>query len=68
MAEPVKNSPCLNTRGIWVNTSEQAEATFVVAQTKCHLKMLKGRYADTIQLGASTISLIFKSTAAPHRQ
>jgi hypothetical protein len=36
--------------------------------TKVYLKMLRGRYADTIQLGASTISLIFKSTAAPHRQ
>ena len=35
---------------------------------KRYLKMLNGRYADTIQLGASTISLIFKSTAAPHRQ
>ncbi len=33
-----------------------------------YLKMLSGRYADTIQLGASTISLIFKSTAAPHKQ
>ena len=33
-----------------------------------YLKMLSGRYADTIQLGASTISLIFKSTAALHRQ
>lgn len=32
------------------------------------LKMLSGKYADTIQLGASTISLIFKSTAAPHKQ
>jgi hypothetical protein len=32
------------------------------------LKMLSGRYAETIQFGASTISLIFKSTAAPHRQ
>lgn len=33
-----------------------------------YLKMLSGKYADTIQLGASTISLIFKSTAAPHKQ
>ena len=33
-----------------------------------YLKMLSGRYADTIQLGASTTSLIFRSTAAPHRQ
>jgi hypothetical protein len=32
------------------------------------LKILNGRYAETIQFGASTISLIFKSTAAPHRQ
>jgi hypothetical protein len=33
-----------------------------------YLKILIGRYADTIQFGASTISLIFKSTAAPHKQ
>src|SRR5260221_13115432 len=33
-----------------------------------YLKMLSGRYADTIQLGASTTSLIFRSTAAPPRQ
>jgi len=32
------------------------------------LKMLNGKYADTIQFGPSTISLIFKSTAAPHRE
>lgn len=68
LQEPVKSSPCLSTRGTSVNTSEQAEATTKVAQTKCYLKMLRGRYADTIQLGASTISLIFRSTAAPHRQ
>ena len=33
-----------------------------------HLKIANGRYAGRIQLGASTISLIFKFTAAPHRQ
>src|SRR5439155_948916 len=38
----------------------------VVEALEGHEKMLSGRNADTIQLGASTISLILRSTATRH--
>src|SRR5205809_914556 len=38
----------------------------VVEALEGHEKMLSGRNADTIQLGASTISLILRSTATLH--
>src|SRR5438093_3697482 len=56
------------------NTLQRARRQFggISLVAKCwkyvYLKMLRGRYAETIQLGASTISLILRSTAAPQRQ